>query len=74
MRDCAACGSPTAILYSHMGESGHCLACFTDRWHIKPGPMDVAKHESVLNLTEEDEGPTSQPEDPEPRLDDEGGF
>lgn len=26
------------------------------------------------HITEEDEGPTSQPEDPDPRYDDEGGF
>lgn len=64
------------MLYSHMGESGQCWTCFKDRWGVKPLPSELLKPEDepVLNRTEEDEGPTSQPEDPDPRYDDEGGF
>ena len=84
MADCASCGCPTNMLYSHMGESAQCWSCFKERWGVNPVPSELVKsfneardidiNPDVLCRNEEDEGPTSQPEDPRPDRDTEGGF
>jgi hypothetical protein len=73
---CAGCGADVSATYSHMGESGQCAACFKERWGVNPLPSELVKQEDepTHHRTEEDEGPTSQPEDPRPDRDFEGGF
>ena len=73
MDDCASCGR-RAVCYSHMGESGQCEACYRFRWGIAPTVIDIVEAKPLLHRTEEDEGPTSQPEDPRADRDFEGGF